>query len=263
MIEIIIFLCLLGSVLAGLWDIKTTEVPDEIPALMVTIGIFYWFISAASTGNFYPLYISLLVGTLLLIFGLVMYKKGQWGGADAWVLSAIGYMIPLYAGNIFIIDYIFNFMIVSIIYMIIYALALGIKNTYVFPLFVKDVKKHWDMITGVPLLFAAFMIAMFYAGFNVVPLAWILLMIIFIMFFLRYARVIEKHLFKRKIPASQLKTGDVLDNMIWIGLTAEQVERIKKRHKYVTIKEGVRFVPVLPITLFVTLLLGNVFFLIL
>lgn len=262
MIEIII-LCALGSILAGVWDLKTTEVPDEIPALMLTVGIFYWFVDAVSTSNFYPFLISLLVGTLLLIVGLAMYKKGQWGGADAWVLAAIGYMIPIYAGKIFMIDFIFNFLIVSIVYTVIYSLVIGVKNRNVFSLFVKDVKKHWLVTAIVPVLFAIFILVMFFMDLNVIPLLWILVLVIFLMLFLHYARVIEKYLFKRRIPSSKLKPGDVLDNMIWVGLTPEQVKSVQKKHKFVTIKEGVRFVPVLPITLLVTLFFGNVFFLIL
>ena len=53
--------------------------------------------------------------------------------------------------------------------------------------------------------------------------------VIFIVFFWRYATIIEKNLFKKRIPSSKLKAGDVLENMNWVGLTEEQVKQLKKQ----------------------------------
>jgi len=46
-----------------------------------------------------------------------------------------------------------------------------------------------------------------------------------------------------------------------VGLSDSQVHRLRSSKKYVTIKDGVRFVPVFAITLVVTLLFGNMFLL--
>ncbi|MEM7819701.1 MAG: A24 family peptidase [Candidatus Aenigmatarchaeota archaeon] len=261
--ELIILIALIGSIAAGIWDLFTTEVPDEIPVLMVSIGIFYWIINAIITNNFFPLFISLFVGTILLIFGLLMYKKKQWGGADAWVLAAIGYMIPIYAGKIFIIDYLFNFLIISIIYIVVYAFILGIKNRKIFSYFIIDIKENWKIIISIPSIFILIILLFFLFNLDILPLIEMFFLILFIIFFWRYAYVIEKRFFKKRISTAKLKVGDVLEEMKWVGLTKEEVNKIKRQKKFVTIKEGVRFVAVFPITLVVTLLFGNVFFIIL
>jgi len=49
--------------------------------------------------------------------------------------------------------------------------------------------------------------------------------------------------------------------MIWRGLTEKEVRKIRRTKKYVVIKDGIRFVPVFPITLVISILFGNIFFL--
>src|SRR3989338_6766287 len=120
MLEIIV-IAVIGTALAGIWDLKTTEVPDHLPYAMIGIGILYWLVNALATGVYTNLIISLTVGTILLALGLVMYKKGEWGGADAWILASIGYMIPVYDG-LFIFPYVMNFALVAVAYTVIYAL---------------------------------------------------------------------------------------------------------------------------------------------
>ncbi len=267
MFEILLPALVLTAV-AGLWDLKTTEVPDEIPAIMIVSGIAFWLIDASITGNLLPLAISLTVGSLLLAFGLALYKKGQWGGADAWILAAVGYMVPLYAGSLFIIPYIFNFLIVSAAYMIVYALVLGVKNRRVFPLFAKDLKENKKVFI-LPFAFLAFLLAFGYfvssLGYRTrfLPALEIFLLVFLLMVFWRYGRVIERHVLRKRVPASGLKAGDVLDGMKWVGLTRQQVSAVRKKKRFVTIKEGVRFVPVFFLSLMVTLLYGNLFFLLL
>ena len=74
--------------------------------------------------------------------------------------------------------------------------------------------------------------------------------------------MLEKHVFKKKIPTSRLRVGDVLDKGNWVGLTARQIKLLRGRKRYVVIKDGMRFVPVFVIALVLTLLFGNVFFMI-
>ncbi len=264
----IILLALVLTALAGLWDLRTTEVPDELLAIMVISGISYWLISASITGGFYPLFVSLAIGTVLLALGLMLYKKGQWGGADAWILAAVGYMIPLYGGALFIVPYIMNFFIVSAIYMIAYSVALGMKNPYVFRIFAGDMKKNRRVLL-IPFVFLAFFLflnhvtaSLGYAA-RAFPVVEMFVLLLFLTAFWRYGRAIERHVFRKRIPASRLRAGDVLEDMNWVGLTQRQVAVMKSKRKYVTIKEGVRFVPVFFFSLVVTLLWGNVLFMVL
>lgn len=266
MIEIILAIALFSTALAGLWDLKTTEVPDQIPAVMIISGISYWFIEAASSGNYEPLLFSIAAGSMLLVIGLALYKKGQWGGADAWILAAIGYMIPFYNSELFIISYIFNFFVISAAYMIIYALLLGFFHKNVLSFLKADLRKNkrYFLIPFAALaLFAAltfYFISLGYAVNTAAPLQ-IFAALFLLLLFWRYAKVVEEKVFKRRIPTSRLKAGDVLEEMNWVGLTKQQVASIRKRKKYVVIKEGVRFVPVFFLTLLATLLFGNLLFL--
>ncbi len=255
MIEIIIAVA--GSAAAGIWDLKTTEVPDEIPFLMVAAGLFIWFVELVN-GNPAPLLMSAVTGTVVLAAGLLMYKHGKWGGADAWIFAAILYLVPFYDGKVLLFDYTLNLLWVSTAFTIAYALALGALNTHIIPHFLRDVRENAALVFGLPV--AGALALSFMPSF---PGAAIFVLWVMFMLFWRYARIIEDRVFRRRIPASQLKPGDVLEEMVWRGLTPGEVSRIKKSRKYVTIKEGMRFVPVFPITLVVTLLYGNVMFLIL
>lgn len=260
-LEIIGFAFVLTAI-AGYFDLRTTEVPDEIPALLIAVSVFFWYINWAVTGNVFPLFVSIVGGSVLLSIGLLLYNTGQWGGADAWLLAGVAYALPLLNGSIFIIDYLFNFFLVTIVYMVLYAISLGIIHGKIFQLFCKDLKKSWLVVFSIPLAYALFVSIMAFFGFFNHSLIIILIVVVFMTLFWRYARVIEQHVFRKRIPASELKVGDVLLDSKWVGLTKDEIGHIRKRKKQVVIKEGVRFVPVFAITLLVTVLWGNVFFLI-
>ena len=250
MLEITLIIALLGLSIAGMWDFFTTEVPDGVPYLMIVFGIFIWYVNALTYGDFQPLFYSLLFGTLTLAIGIVMYRHGAWGGADAWLLGATAFLLPIYGGKIFMFDFVFNLLVVGAVYMIIYSIVLGFLNPHIANIFYKDLKGNAKII-ALPILFSA--VVLFYES----RLAVTLLAIGALLIFWRYAKVIENHVFRRKIRTSKLKPGDVTEDMIWRGITEREIMKIRKRKKYVVIKEGVRFVPAFPITLVVTLLFGN------
>lgn len=259
----IIAIAVFGTVLAGLWDLKTTEVPDQLPYAMIGIGILYWLADAFVTKAYANLVTSLLVGSAILAFGMIMYKKGQWGGADAWIFAAIGYMIPIYDGTLFIFPYIANFAVVAVFYTVVYAIGVGILHPEIFRLAGDEIRKKAKFILLPLAAFIGTSAAYLVTGeIMVLPVALVLGVAFLMAVFFMYAKTVEKNYFTRKIPVGKLRKGDVLQEGNWVGITEKDIAKIRSKHKFVTIKDGVRFVPVFAIALVVTLLFGNVFLMI-
>ena len=190
MIEILlVFMALAGTIAAGAWDLKTTEVPDEIPALMVTLGGFLVFLQSV---------------------------------------------------------------------------ILGMLNKNVFKLFTEKLKEKYRYIAlAVAGTFIAFTaIFSLKSGSFLEPSLIMTSIVLLLSLFYVYAKTIEKYVFRKKIPVSKLKEGDVVEGMIWRGITKEEIAKIRKQKKSVIIKEGVRFVPVFAIALILTLMYGNIMMLI-
>lgn len=261
-IFLVMFLfALIGSLAAGLFDLKTTEIPDEIPTIMAAVGVFLWFMFSLTYGTPFYLIMSLLVGTVFLAFGWVLYKAGQWGGGDAKLLAAIGYMLPVMPNSeFFSLLFFMNVFLVGAAYVIMYSVILGLLNPKSFGYFVTDIKKTWKTVFIVPVIISAcFIVLMLYSGMaDFIFLYSIFFLVLFVMIFWRYAKVIEKHVFMHEVPASQLREGDVLlEAKTWDGITKSEAEKLRKTRKKFRIKEGVRFGPVFFLALITTYLLGN------
>ena len=256
MIEIALIIAFIGSLTAGVLDLKTTEFPDDIPYLMIALGIFIWYIYAMTFGDFLPLFLSLTIGLIFGAIGWIAYKTGAWGDGDSAILTAIVFLVPSLA---FLISYLMNMLIVAVIYLVIYSLVLGIKHKI---LFLEELKSNFRYIVTYLIMLPFAIIASYTFNFWMFSIIWALgfAMILFIL----YAKKIEKNVFKKRIPASQIKAGDVLaSSRQWVGITEEEAEKIHKNLKFVEIKEGVRFTIVFPLAIIVTLLFGNILFLIL
>lgn len=256
---------LTGSLIAGIWDLKTTEIPDEIPTLMAGIGIFFWFVFALTFGSFYVFFMSMAVGLVFLVFGWVLYKAGQWGGGDAKLMAAIGCLVPTMPGAfIFSFSFFSNVFFVGAAYVIAYSVVIGFMNRdIVVSNFVDDLSMKWKRIFMAPVIITAVFLSMmlYFSMIDFAMLSGLFVSVFLIMVFWRYARVIEKKVFMKEVPASSLREGDVLrGSKIWDGLTAEEAARLRKTRKKYVIKEGVRFGPVFCIALVITIAFGNLVF---
>ena len=262
MIELI---ALALAALAGLWDLRTTEVPDDIPYLMTVLGLTYWFVIGTSTGNMQPFLTALIVGSVALVAGLALYAKGKWGGADAWMLAAILYMVPLVGSELTLISYVMNFFIVSLVYLVAYTIVLGARH-HIFGRVASELRKQALTVFAVPAVYG--LLILFFSVLMRTTIAVHLFVLSFALFlflavFWVYSRVIERTIFVRTIPVTKLKPGDVLKETRWVGVTEAEIEALKRTKRTVTIKDGVRFVPVFAITLAVTLIYGNVLLMVL
>jgi prepilin signal peptidase PulO-like enzyme (type II secretory pathway) len=266
-----------GSILASIWDLKTTEIPDEIPYAMIGIGVVAHLTESFLTGNYSPLFFSLVVGLSFLGFGFLMYYSGQWGGGDAKVLSAIGFLLPSYPSEKvlfpFPVSFLFNVFIIGAGYMILYAFILAILQRKILFSFVKDIKASSKLLflslvvtMASVILFSLSIYWMFHISIleDILYIASMSALIVLILFFLlKFVKTVEDVGFKKKIPVSELKVGDVLlESKIWDGINEKQLKEIRKSgKKYVWIKEGVRFAPAFPLALLFTLLFGDGIFL--
>ncbi len=255
MLEIGLIIAFIGSLTAGVLDLKSTEFPEDIPYLMVALGIFIWYIYAVTFGDFTPLILSIAIGGILALIGWLSYKAGAWGDGDAAILTAIFFLIPSLS---FLISYISNLLIVAVIYLITYSLIISFRKIPINE-FLSDLKKKWYFLTAV---FASLPFIIIFSYYNpefIRPLILLWISALGMLIFTIYAKKIEKNIFKRKISVKDLKSGDVLaSSREWIGLTEEQVEKIRHQHKQIEIKEGVRFTIVFPITIAITAFLGNI-----
>lgn len=262
---------LVGFSMAAYWDLKTTEFPDWLPYTMIVLALVVRAGYSFLINDFTYLINSVVIGLIFLGFGLAMYYTKQWGDGDAWLLGALGFLFPDTAGFTvtmvfpFPVVMIFNFFLIAFLYLLVYSIALGVKSRDESRKFFKELKGD---LKNVILLIAAFtaicigMFLFFYYVYliSIQVLSYILLLpLVFalLVFFLRYGRFVEANLFKKKIPVSELREGDVLVSDKWRGLTKKEIKELQKKGGHVWIKEGVRFAPVFVITMIVTLSYGS------
>ncbi len=242
-------LCFLITLYAGLYDLKTSDVYEEVPALLISFGLFYWFIISLVNGNFAFFLNSVLIGSFFLALGLLLYQLKVWGDGDAWVLGGIGFLVPFLPTPFLFypLSFVFNVLIVGGIYSMIYIIGYGIIKESVRETFISEIRKHALIYFG--FIFTCVLISYYVQFFLIVGL----FPIIYI-----YTKVVEKGM-KRKIKVSELKEGDVLVGGEICGLKKEEIEKLKKTKKYVDVQEGVRFTIVFPITLLFLYYFGGFF----
>ncbi|MEM5778714.1 MAG: prepilin peptidase [Candidatus Aenigmatarchaeota archaeon] len=265
---LLIAITLIGSFAAGIYDLKTSNIPDTLCILMIIFGLAIHSFNSFLTGDFSILTSSLLFGGLFLAFGLLMYYTGQWGGGDGELLVTIGVLLPklsiVKTYFPFAISFFINSFFIGAFYSIIYALILSYKIPFIPKKFFNSINKPLVIFSLISLSILS-LISFFYL--KILSIFFFLIFVLII--FLNFSKTIENGFYK-KIPVSKLKVDDMLGEDIpklkiykrFIrGLTKEEVKKIKKIKKYVIIREGIRYGLVFPLTLIFTLLFGDIFFL--
>lgn len=259
-----------GFSAAGYWDLKTTEFPDWLPYLIIVLALSVRGVFTFLSGDYWIILSSAVVGALFLGFGLVLYYTKQWGDGDAWLLGALGFLFP-YSGllirNItapFPLALLFNFFILSFVYLIFYSVAVGIRTPGTFKKFRKVLGKRAKGISAIGIVFfVATLFLVFYLSMrflvpfeNLIHLIGIPFLLVALLVFVEYGKFIEKKLFKKKVSVKKLQIGDVPVGKKWRCLTEEELAKLKKKGGKIWIKEGARLAPVFLITLIITIFWG-------
>jgi Flp pilus assembly protein protease CpaA len=198
-------------------DIKKSEVKDFEIFLFFGISIIFFIFNFFQNKSFdfliYPL--------IFLFFSSLLFFLGQWGAGDSFILTSLGLLFSS-SNSIILLLLIFIF---GTIYSFFYALIFSIIK-----------KKHF-FLSIFPLIFLilSFILSSFHS---------LIFFLAFLYSSLPFLLRIQKE-FIRKVKVSELKEGDVLKEFkLWIGITKEEIRKLKRKKKYVLIKEGIRFAPV-------------------
>lgn len=268
--------------LGAIFDLKTTEVPDAVSIVGVVGGILLHFLASLNAGfdfntllNFSlifqnpvswlqalgdPLLWCLGVGAVFSIYGWGVYFLGMWGGADAFAMSVLGFAAPYSVAGFGVmhgIDLFLNIMIVGFLYTLLFAFYQASKQPSVWKDTWNQLKQQEKRVSaevlGAGLLgfigeYTGSFNGLFYFGFFVL-----------LIFLYRFLKNIQDDLLSKEVPVSELEGGEVLsaeeeEGGMIVGITEEEIEELDQ--ETVEIREGVRFIPVFPVALVMTDVLG-------
>jgi len=244
---------------AAVYDLKTSEVPDYILLPGIVGGVLLHGLYSIQVWSITPLLWSLGVGIAFSIYGWLAYFKGMWGGADAMAISVLGFAAPFGLDNIeviFAVDMFLNILYIGFIYTILFSLFKAHKHINLYQSLLDHIRNNKKLLlfefgglTG----FTIFIL--YFGGFNLVYPILLFSMIALI----HFLQIVESNVFRREVPVSDVSPGEVVeseevDGKIK-GITEEELEKIKS--ETVVVKEGILFVPVFPAALLITDVFGG------
>ncbi len=279
MMAVFLLVALFVLVLGSYTDFRTREVPDWVNYGLIFCGIGLHGLLSAVSWSWWPVLSSGIGLGIGMGIAFAMYYAGQWGGGDAKMLMGLGAIIGFeLSADSFLLSFLVNVFLLGAFYGLGYGVFLAIKNRKSFggaynklrskiPEFIKrGIVIIWIVTAGLLLSFLLLknLILVYFGAILVILLAFYHLYL--------FAKSIEKCCMIKYATPSQLTEGDWIVNDVYVkgkricgpkdlGILKKQINALKRaKVKQVLVKDGIPFVPSFLIAFIVTLLAGNVFF---
>ncbi len=284
MIGLLIFgIALIGMIYASWTDIRIREVPNRISFGLILLVFIFRLGYSLYMGNMQIFYESLLVGLIFLGIGLAFFYAQQWGGADTKLLVVLGLGFSTILPDFhpvfialwpFAITLILNFFIISVVYALAYSFFMAFENPRVIKDFRASITSYGYLEVAV---LAGSSLLILVAGFYE-KIFWVLLSIPILWSLSKFLKAVEKNCMYKRVYVDHLVEFDVPEHDIKVGkevivskkdpngMTLEQIERVKKLAKAgkipktIKIKWGIPLIPVFPLTLIISLFIGDLFY---
>ncbi|MBU2615533.1 MAG: prepilin peptidase [Nanoarchaeota archaeon] len=258
MFEIIFLfvLALIWIIFAVVQDLRSREIANWLNFSLILFAIgFRFFFSLFSDAGFGFLYQGLIGLGIFFVLGHLMYYARFFAGGDAKLMIALGAILPLTNNlsinwKIFVVFFL-AFFFVGAAYIIIASVVLSIKNFEAFKKeFRHQIAKRRKIVYSALLIGILLMVLGFFSG-----LLFFLGALIFLLTYVYfYTKAVDESCMVRKINVSKLTEGDWLYKSVkvgnkkvlasWDGLTLDEINLIRKKHKEVEIRQGIQFTPV-------------------
>lgn len=258
---------------------------DVVGTLLLgaTAMVYY---TAFTAVNVQPVIQSVLAGTLMFALGWGMYLAGMWGGADAFVLGAVGYAFPYIPAGISptyasvlptpvsLLILVFS---VGAVYSVVYAVYVAFRDGDAVTTFwqgLVDQRRRIAVLAGGYMVAAVVLGQAVHMGYGtsralVMQNAVAFLVVLLAMLVLyQFLKVVEDQVMRQQIPVEELQPGDVLADDLEkvqdyveagkiVGVTAEQIVHIQEHYETVKVRTGVRFIVAFPIAILILVLYGD------
>lgn len=282
---ILVVITLISLIIAAFTDLRTREVPDWLSYGLIAIGLglnlLFSFIYCS-----YWFFVNSLAGfVLLLIVALIMFYAGQWGGGDSKVLMGLGALIGLdvkFTQFPFLISFLVNVLLIGSFYGLSWSFILAFRN---WRNFYKEFKKISHNLKIIKLRIYLFVFVFLMLVFSFLSRGTffsffflaLLLMSLVIFYLWIFVKAIEKTCMIKAVSPDKLTEGDWIMKEVKVngkyicgpkdlGIEKKQIRELvklykQKKVKRVMIKEGIPFVPSFLVAYIVSLMFGNLLFL--
>ena len=291
---LLLIVLMVALIIASLIDFKTKEVPDwlNFSLIAIALGIRLMYAIVYSEWSYF-LYGLLGFGAMFVLGMFIFYTK-QWGGGDTKLLMGLGAVFgtkPFFVGNVsllsmdipFLAVLLINLLFVGAIYGLVWSVYLFVKNRKeVIKEFRVLMRKKIRMLVSHTLIGVVLLLLFSFDRLilTFLPIVAVYLFLAIAVFFIFYpylyltVKSIEIVGMLKWIPPSRLVEGDwvakevkykgkVLCSPKDLGLEKYQIEALKKaKIKKVLIKDGIAFVPSIFLGTVLTLIYGNILFII-
>ena len=269
----VMFLIVLGLVwlvFASIEDIRTKEVADWLNfSLIIFILGFRFFYSLFELESFMFFYQGLVWFGIFFVLAHLFYYSRMFGGGDAKLMYAFGPLIAFsesFSVNWKIAaSFILIFFLVGAVYGLIGTVILMFRN---FKRFKKQFAKQFKKFNKLALVVMVLALILMGFGFSLMREFFYLGVLLFIMPLLFiFSKAIAEAEMVKSILVGKLREGDLLYadvkvgksvvKMSWEGLEKDEIEKIRRYHKKVKIREGLAYVPVFLISFLVLIYFFN------
>jgi len=266
-------------------DIKTREVPDWINFGLIGTGfginllfsIIYWktnFILASIIGF-----------AAFFVLAWIMFYTGQWGGGDSKMIMGLGALIgiDIFSKNLFLMHFLINALLIGALYGVLWSIFAIFKNKKKFIKAYKKLTKNKKIILTKKIVLVSFTILIlisFFISDNFIKLIVFYLIVVLVLTFYLWIviKAVENSSMLKYVLPKQLTEGEWIAKDVKVdgkyitgpkdlGIEKKKIKKLielykKGKVKKILIKVGIPFVPSFFIAYVLTLIYGNLVFLI-
>ena len=267
MLEVVflIVLALIWIVFASVQDLREREVANWLNFSLIIFALGFRFFYSLFEGGSYDFFYQGLIGLgIFFILGNALYYGKMFAGGDAKLMIALGAVIGFsesFSVNLKIyILFLLVFLFSGALYGLSWSLFLAVKNFKNFKEeFRKQVKKNLKLFYFAMIVGLCFMGIGFFEN-----LFFLLGVFIFVSpYFYLFAKSVDEVCMVKKVKVKDLREGDWLYKNVkvgsavikanWEGLSKKDIELIRKKNKFVLIRQGIPFIPVFLISFLIFL----------